>query len=105
MKYECIVVLITVSCKEEASLIARTLVEKKLAACVNTAGINSVFLWKNNIEKTDEVLLIAKTKKNLFDLLKLEVKKLHSYEVAEIIGLPVVCGSDEYLDWVKESTI
>jgi len=100
-----IVVFITAGSKEEADRIGRTLVEEKLAACTNTVSpIHSVFTWKGKMYEEGEALLIVKSVKHKLDELIYRVKKLHSYEVPEIIALPVVGGSREYLTWVEEET-
>lgn len=99
-----IVVFITTSSLEEAKKIANYLVENKIAACINIVEkVNSTFFWKGNIENYDESLLIVKTKRSLFNKLKEEVKKLHSYTVPEIIALPIVEGSEDYLNWIDET--
>jgi periplasmic divalent cation tolerance protein len=99
-----IVVFITTSSLEEAKKIANHLVENKIAACINIVEkINSTFFWKGNIENYDESLLIVKTKRSLFSKLKEEVKKLHSYTVPEIIAIPIVEGSEDYLNWIDET--
>ena len=97
-----IVVLSTCRSTEEAQRIARTLVEKRLAACVNVLpGMRSVYRWKDEIEDEEEVLLIIKTSRALVEDLKGEIERVHSYEVPEIIALPVVDGSDRYLAWMN----
>ncbi|MGC8771812.1 MAG: divalent-cation tolerance protein CutA [Brevinematia bacterium] len=99
-----IVVFITTSSLEEAKKIANYLVENKIAACINIVEkVNSTFFWKGNIENYDESLLIVKTKRSLFNKLKEEVKKLHSYTVPEIIAIPIVEGSEDYLNWIDET--
>ncbi|MDP1852957.1 MAG: divalent-cation tolerance protein CutA [Candidatus Omnitrophota bacterium] len=101
-----IVVLVTARDKTEAELIARHLVERKLCACVNiVAPVNSLFRWDNKLDSSEEAMLIIKTRKALFKKLEEAVKSVHSYEVPEIIALPVVLGSKKYLDWVKTSTV
>lgn len=101
----CIVVLITTANKDQAHTIGKTLVEEKLAACVNTVGdIESCFCWQGKTERAAECLLIVKSKKELFPALKSRVKELHSYDVPEILALPVVDGNEEYLTWIDEST-
>ena len=102
---EFIVVFVTASSWEEAEKIGKALVEKKLAACVNMVrDIRSIFYWKGKISDEREVLLIAKAKRKNFEKIEKEVKKMHSYEVPEIIALPILIGSKDYLDWVdKES--
>lgn len=100
-------VLIFVTCcsSEEAETIGNLLVAKRLAACVNVIPeVRSIFFWEKKISKEKEVLLIAKTRKELFDSLEKEVKRLHSYDVPEIIALPVVTGSKEYLEWIARET-
>lgn len=99
-----IVVLITTSTEKEAKKISDKLLDKKLVACVNIVKkVNSFFWWKNKIESANEILLMAKTKINLFnDIVKL-VKTLHSYEVPEIIAVPIINADENYLDWIKEN--
>lgn len=100
-----IVVFITVPKEEEAVNIAKILVDTKRAACVNMLkNIRSVYRWEGKIEDDTEFLMIAKTRKELFESLKEKVKELHSYSVPEIIALPIVAGSEDYLAWLKEET-
>ena len=100
-----ILVFMTASSEEEAAKIAHSLVEKRLAACVNIIrNIRSVYRWKEKVEDDAEVLMIAKTKQSLFDPLMNKVKELHSYAVPEIIAIPVTAGSEDYLDWLNEVT-
>jgi periplasmic divalent cation tolerance protein len=102
---EVIVVLITASKEEEAAQIARDLVDSRLAACVNIIrGIRSIYRWQGKIEDEGEILMIVKTKRDLFGELKKRVKELHSYSVPEIIALPVIEGSEEYLNWLQGET-
>jgi len=97
------VVLITVPDSGEASAIAKKLVEEKLAACVNIApGIRSVYMWKGEICDEAEVLLIAKTVTEKAEALIDTVLRLHSYEVPEIICLPVTEGAKDYLGWIEQ---
>jgi uncharacterized protein involved in tolerance to divalent cations len=100
-----IVVFITASSEKEGEKIASALLKEKLAACVNMIGdIKSTFRWKGQISTEDEVLLIAKTKDILFESLKKRVLELHSYEVPEIIALPILAGFEKYLEWIKKET-
>ncbi|MBI4825808.1 MAG: divalent-cation tolerance protein CutA [Nitrospirae bacterium] len=100
-----IAVLITSSSEEEAARIAGLLIEERLAACVNIIrNIRSIYAWQGKVCDDAEVLMIAKTQKSLFDSLKDRVKELHSYKVPEIIALPIVDGSGDYLRWIREST-
>jgi len=100
-----IVVLMTAPNEDEAAAIARVLVETRLAACVNIIrNVRSVYAWQGKIEDDAEVIMIAKTRKGLFDALAKKVRELHTYKVPEIIALPVVAGSEDYLKWIREST-
>ena len=96
-----IVVFSTCASAEEAQRVARALVEKRLAACVNVIpGIRSVYRWKDAVEDEEEVLLLIKTSRALLDELREEIERLHSYEVPEVIALPIVDGSERYLSWM-----
>ena len=100
-----IVVFITTSNEDEAAKISRALVESRLAGCVNIIrNIRSIYSWQGKIEDEPEVLMIAKTRKPLLDALMKRVKELHSYTVPEIIALPIVEGSEDYLKWLREVT-
>lgn len=102
---ENIVVFITASNEDEAAKISRALVEARLAGCANIIkGIRSIYHWQGKIEDESEVLMVVKTQRNLFPALSKKVKELHTYTVPEILALPVVEGSAEYLDWLKEVT-
>ena len=100
-----IAVFITAPGEDEAAMIARSLVEAKLAACVNIIkGIRSIYTWQGRIEDDTEVLMIAKTQHKLLDPLTAKVRELHSYDVPEVIAIPVTGGSEEYLAWLRKST-
>ncbi len=102
---DAIVVYITSPNEEEAAKIARTVVEGRLAGCVNIVkGIRSIYSWQGKIENDSEVLMIIKTQRHLFEPLRMRVKELHSYTVPEIIAMPVIEGSEDYLRWLKEVT-
>ena len=102
---EALVVYITAPSEEEAAKIAKALVKERLAACVNIIkDIRSIYSWQGKIEDERELLMIVKTRPELFGSLKTRVKELHSYAVPEIIVLPVVDGSEEYLAWLRETT-
>lgn len=106
LKQDYIAIFITAASLKQARKIAIVLVSKKLAACVNIVpAVDSIFRWKAKIERAKEVLLIAKTKASRFESLKRQVKKIHSYEVPEIIALPIIAGNKEYLKWIEESTV
>jgi len=88
---------------EEAEKVARRLVELRLAACVTLIpGARSIYRWQDAIEETDEHVLLIKSRRDLFDRLKEELGSIHSYEVPEILGLPVVEGSPAYIDWIDK---
>jgi len=100
-----IIVFITAPDEVEAARIARVLVEERLAGCVNIIkDIRSIYSWQGKTEDEKEALMVAKTRKSLFDSLMKKVKALHSYTVPEIIALPVIEGSEDYLKWLKEVT-
>jgi periplasmic divalent cation tolerance protein len=85
----------------EADAIARRLVEKRLAACVNLLpGARSIYHWKGAMEESEEVLLVIKSSRALFRELRAELEKVHSYEVPELIAMPIVDGSEQYLEWM-----
>jgi periplasmic divalent cation tolerance protein len=97
-----IVVLSTCASAEEAQRVARALVEKRLAACVNLiAGVRSVYRWKDAIQDEEETLLVIKSSRALLEELREEMERLHSYEVPEVIALSVVDGSERYLAWMN----
>ena len=97
-----IVVLSACGSAEEAEAIARALLDKRLAACVNVlAGARSLYYWHGAIEEASEWLLLIKSRRGLFDELRGEIERLHSYEVPEVLALTVVDGSPAYLDWME----
>jgi periplasmic divalent cation tolerance protein len=100
-----IVVLVTCGSKKEARKIAQALVERRLAACVQEIGVpvRSMYRWKGRVESANEVLLLIKSSRKRFSAVSTLVKKLHSYEVPEIIALNIADGSREYLDWITSN--
>jgi periplasmic divalent cation tolerance protein len=97
-----VVVLITAGSADEAAKIGRALVEEHLAACANiVGGVRSLFFWDGRTQDEQETLIICKSRAVLMDRIVGRVKQLHSYTVPEIIALPIVAGSQEYLDWVN----
>ncbi len=95
------VVLMTAPDQEVAQRIARTLVEERLAACVNLVpGVRSIYRWQGAVEEDAEVLLLAKTGRTRCAALAARVQALHPYELPEIVVLPVDGGSQRYLDWI-----
>lgn len=107
MDFKHIVVLITVPSKEIAEKIAKALLDQNLAACVNiVAPTRSLYTWENKICDDEELLLIVKSRAELFEnQLVPAVLAAHPYEVPEIIALPILMGSKSYLDWIDGSTI
>ena len=99
------IVLVTCGSRAEARKIAKALVEKRLAACVNlfSAPVESVYRWKGAVEKAREWLLMIKTSGKQLKKLEEEVKRLHSYETPEFLVVGVAGGSKEYLSWLGES--
>ena len=88
--------------KQEAVNIVRALLEERLIACANILDpVYSLFWWKGKIEEEKEVLVLMKSQKNLFKKLSRRVMELHSYDVPEILALPIVEGSQSYLDWMR----
>lgn len=96
-----IVVFSTASSAEEAEKIARSLVDSRLAACVNVvSGVRSFYRWKGTIEDAAEWLLVIKSSRARFEALRTMLEKLHSYDVPEVIALSVVDGAENYLNWM-----
>ena len=95
-------VLTTTKKKVEAQKIAKAIIEKRLAGCIQIVGpITSLYWWKRNIEKEEEWLLFIKSKKNLYQKLEKVIKEIHPYKMPEIIALPIIAGSKDYLRWLK----
>lgn len=96
-----IVVLTTCDSAERAEQLARHLVERRVAACVNILPqVHSIYRWNDKVEKAAEWLLVIKSRRDLFDQLRLELTTVHTYEVPEVIALPIVDGSAPYLAWL-----
>lgn len=100
-----IITIITAGSYEEAHKIADALVRGGKAACVNIVPkANSLFRWRGKVEEAEESLLLVKTRAELFSEVVRVVKEIHSYEVPEIIALPVVDGDPDYLAWITKET-
>ncbi|MFN8542608.1 MAG: divalent-cation tolerance protein CutA [Candidatus Binatia bacterium] len=100
-----VIVLVTVANEEEAERLAYTLVEERLAACANLLGpIRSIFRWQGAVEEASEHLLLLKARRDAVEELSARVRALHSYDVPEVLALPIVAGSEPYLEWLGEST-
>jgi len=102
---EHVVVLVTCANAAEARRIARALVEMRLAACANLleTPVRSVYRWKGKVETASERLLVIKTSRKRLDAVRREVERRHSYEVPEVIALPIAAGSPAYLRWLGEN--
>ena len=99
-----VVVIMTTSNKEEAVKIVRSLLKEKLVACANIVGpVSSLFWWQGKIDEENEFLVFMKSHKSLFKKLSERVTEIHSYDVPEIIALPIIGGSPPYLDWLRTS--
>lgn len=99
------IVMVTASSQEEASAIAQALVKAQIAACVSITPIQSIYTWKGEIQTDQEWQLIIKTDLSKFTTLEAKVNELHSYEVPEIIAIPILKGSQPYLRWIDEQVI
>jgi periplasmic divalent cation tolerance protein len=97
-------ILTTTGSQEEASRIADRLVADRLAACVQTIQISSTYRWKGKVTKEAEYLLLIKTSTNLYKDVETAILETHSYEIPEIIQIPIEQGLDRYLGWIDEST-
>ena len=101
---ERVVALSTVATAEDAERIARVLVERRLAACVNVVPkVVSVYRWKGEICRDEELLLVVKTRRERLDALREAVVGLHPYEVPELVALPIEAGHEPYLAWLDDS--
>ena len=102
---EYIQVFTTVEKREDADRIASSVVNKRVAACAQILGpIHSTYWWKGKVEEAGEWLLMMKTRQDLFTALEKEIKTVHPYEVPEITAVPIVAGSEPYLQWIEDET-
>ena len=100
-----VVLLSTASSIEEATTIARLLVEERLAACCNLVpGIRSIYRWEGKVEESQEVLLVIKSLAGQVDALRARLVEIHSYQTPELVVLPVTGGLDSYLQWIADNT-
>lgn len=96
---------ITCPNKKEALKIAHAIIEEKLVACANIIdSVTSVYEWEGKIQQESEVILIAKTKNELFDQVKSRIEKIHSYDCPCIVRLPIDGGTEAFINWIKSST-
>lgn len=100
-----VVVLVTCGSRAESASIARSVVTKRLAACVNISDspVRSIYRWKGQVEQAREFLLVIKSSRARLALLRTEIERLHSYETPEFIVLPIVAGAPRYLAWLAGS--
>ena len=104
MDFPCVIFCMA-SSEEEAKKLSTALVNEKLAACVNMiSGMRSVYRWKGEVCEAEEWLLIIKSQKAVLDRVIHRIRTLHSYEVPEIIALPIMGGSEDYLNWLEANT-
>lgn len=101
MATDAIVVMVTTSSKDEAIAIANHLVRHRLAACVSLFPVSSIYTWQNQVHHDQEWQLMIKTQQDKFTELETKVRELHTYDVPEIIALPVTAGSMPYLNWIS----
>jgi periplasmic divalent cation tolerance protein len=100
-----LVVLVTAGSVEEAERLAEVLVQEGLAACVNVLpGVTSIYRWEGAVQRDNEVMMVVKTRWPLLDRFVVRLQALHSYDVAEIIALPILAGSESYLGWLMDVT-
>ncbi len=98
---EYIQIFTTTENKEDAEKIAKEVVEKRLAACAQVLGpIESTYWWEGEVEKAKEWLCIMKSRNDLFEKLEAAIKKIHPYDVPEILAVPVIAGNKSYLEWL-----
>jgi len=99
-----VIVIVTVANREEAMKIVRSLLQERLIACANIVGpVSSIFWWEGKIDEASEFLVFMKSHENRFERLSEKVAEIHSYEVPEIIALPIIKGSPPYLEWLSDS--
>jgi periplasmic divalent cation tolerance protein len=103
-RIDAIVVVTSCANEEQATRLAAALVERKLAACVQASDITSTYRWKGAVEKDKEVRLMIKAKSADYPAIEALIRAMHSYEVPEVIAIPVIAGSRDYLDWIDLET-
>ena len=97
------VVLVTAESEEQARAIASSLVKENYAACVSVMPVHSVYTWQEEVHSDPEWQLMIKTDLNYYSQLETRISQLHSYEVPEIIALPIQAGLTPYLNWIGEN--
>jgi len=102
--YSYILIFVTASSQDEAEKMGHTLVQERYVACANSIpDIRSIYHWKKELCKDQEVLLLLKSRRDLFPKIQKRIKELHSYDVPEIIAIPIIEGSEDYLKWIDDS--
>jgi periplasmic divalent cation tolerance protein len=102
---DAIVILVTAGNEAEAERIARALVDERLVACVNVLpAVRSFYRWEGRVADDAELLLVIKTRRERFEAVAARVREIHSYDVPEVIALPVLAGSETYLAWLGSVT-
>lgn len=100
-----LIVLVTVPSRQSGEAMADTLVGERLAACVNILGpVRSIYRWRGEVCREDEHLLVIKSTRVRYAALEARVRELHTYEVPEVIALPIECGAPAYLAWLRKET-
>jgi uncharacterized protein involved in tolerance to divalent cations len=99
-----VTVLTTTNSEAEAEAIAEALLAEELAACVQITEVRSRYLWKGDLQREVEQLLLIKTRTNLFELVRGKIRTMHSYETPQIVALPIVAGDADYLSWMASLT-
>ena len=106
MKVKYIQIVTTISARSGAEKIAKSLISNKLAACVQIAGpVKSIYRWKGRIETAKEWVCIIKTKSCLYEKVEAAIKKIHPYEVPEIIAMHIAAANKDYLKWIKSNSV
>ena len=104
MKNQYIIVFVTAANKQQAEKFSKDLLKEKLIACANIVDpVSSHFHWDGKVEQAEEVLVIMKSRLDLFEKLSETLTKMHSYEVPEILAIPIIAGSKLYLDWLENN--
>lgn len=98
-------VVTTVDDKNAAEKIAQAVLNKRLAACVQISSCMSMYRWQGNIERAEEYLCVMKSRRNLYQELEKAIRKIHPYDVPEILAVEVVAGNKKYLDWLNQELI
>jgi periplasmic divalent cation tolerance protein len=98
-------VITTTPDRDMAESVAQSLLENRLAACVQiTEGVSSYYWWDGKIDSSNECVCTIKTGSHLYEAVEKKIREIHSYDVPEIIAVPITAGSKEYLDWIDKET-